>query len=178
MIEHKMTIDGFTFSLDSQQLVIENLETLNEAIAVTLTREKAAQLSAMLSRVAAPENDARAAFRVPVLPHFGLATKMSDENSAIIVETRNLSTFGMNAKWISNRQSLETQKGQSFNIEFGLDDFLITVEAVVIRVTEGGLALAFCNPEPTELTSLVMELQRAWIATVGKDPTSESSQQP
>ena len=108
MIERKLKIGGYAFSVTDRKLVIENPDELKRPISVIFTPDEANQLSSMLTRIVPAEYGVRTTFRIPVFPKFGLVTKIT--NLDLMIETNNLSMSGLYADWKPGSHPPESKK--------------------------------------------------------------------
>lgn len=167
MIERKLKIGGYEFSVTDRKLVIENSDELTRPLSIIFTPDEANQLSSMLNRIVPAEYGVRTTFRIPVFPKFGMTTKIIDEESGEWnIETNNLSLSGIFADWMPRSHPPLAKKGDYFDVEIAYEEHVASAEAVVTRYSREGIGLAFCHREPSaELSELVMAVQRAWIAS-------------
>ena len=162
----RLSIQGYEFSVSDRKLVISNPEQLEQPISIIFSPAEASRLSVLLNKLVPDDYGVRNNFRVPVLSKFRMRARIAHNEFEADVDITSISLSGLYAKWKSDASRPQTEKGHLFQVAIVFQEHGIEVGAVVTRESSSGVGLAFTHNEPsTELSNLVMAVQRNWIAS-------------
>ncbi len=160
-MERNVQIDGYSFSVDDRKLILDG-PALDAPIQIVFSPLEANQLSMLLNKLVPDDFGIRSDFRVPVTVGMGLQTSIEIDERSFGVQTTSLSLSGLYAKSDNQRIGFS---GDSCTVSLSLAEHSVTLPALITRSNRLGVGATFADSTtPEELSSIVMALQRKWIA--------------
>ena len=164
----EITIGDVSFISDGKTLTISRHKQSDRS--VTLDRTGVEELIDFLASLAETEFNRRQTFRVPLWDSSGLYAQIRTEETELQVTPTNVSLTGI---FVQPRGDdwLDLELGDNVEVNLDFEGQALSYLGVVRRCENNGFGLFFpvtMNAEeidpPPELTRIVMELQRRWMA--------------